>query len=168
MAITVSFFSNTSDNRCLTKNLTLINSCICDVYEPCDRLNPVLVLDGGTINGTDINGIISCNYCAIPEFGRWYFIENIVSERGKKVIIYCHVDVLETYREQIKECECIAARSSSNYNTYLEDQLLLSDSYSANRYWNIGDPIGVCDTPVMITIGRGANPDPPQPEAENN
>ena len=152
MAITVSFFSNTSDNRCLTKDLTLINSATCDVYEPCDRLNPVLVLDGGTISNEDVNGIVSCNYCAIPEFGRWYFIENIVSERGKKVVINCHVDVLETYRDQIKELNCIAARSSSNYNPYLTDSLRLANAYIENQYISIDD-LGKPDRVVLFTIG---------------
>lgn len=160
MGITVSFYSNTSDNRCLTKDLTLINSATCDVYEPCDRLNPVLTLDANTIDGTDVNGIVSCNYCAIPEFGRWYFIENIVSERGKKIEIYCHVDVLETYREQIKQCECIADRSSSNYNTYLSDDMRCINSYVENQYIDIGS-IGIPDCTVLFTIGPGeTRPDP--------
>ena len=153
MGITVSFFSNTSDNRCLTKDLTLINSCTCDVYEPCDRLNPILTLDGGTISNEDVNGIVSCNYCQIPEFGRSYFITNIVSERGKKVIINCHVDVLETYKDQIKECECIAARSSSNYNPYLTDSLRLANAYVENQYINIGN-LGKPTRAILFTLGK--------------
>ena len=159
MGITVSFYSNTSDNRCLTKNLTLINSAICNVYEPCDRLNPVLTLDGGTISNEDVNGIVSCNYCVIPEFGRSYFITNIISERGKKVIINCHVDVLETYKDQIKELNCIAARSSSNYNPYLTDAMRLANAYVENQYIKIDD-LGMPDRVVLFTIGS------PDEEAE--
>lgn len=82
MSITVSFYNNKSDNRYLTKNLNLLAENIqCSVYLPCDRLNPILILDKDTIP----NVLSLCNYCVIPEFSRKYFIESIQGAAGNKI-----------------------------------------------------------------------------------
>jgi hypothetical protein len=92
MAITVNFFENTSDNRCMDKVLIpLGRELSCDVYDEKDVLNPVLIIDK---NEFDIEHM---NYCTITEFGRNYFITDVVPTAAETLIISCHVDVLTTY-----------------------------------------------------------------------
>lgn len=149
MAITVSFYTNKSDNRCLTKVLEPTQNgqnLSCDVYNPCDRLNPILLIDRNKIN------LIDTNYCIIPEFGRRYFITNIVGGAGNRVEIHCHVDVLGTYNEDIRECPLIAARSTNNVNYYLSDENRIFNSYPLNQYINIGSSIGEPENLVIITV----------------
>lgn len=149
MSITVSFYRNNSDNRYLTKDLSLLAEDInCSVYMPCDRLNPVLILDKDTIQ----NVLTQCNYCTIQEFGRKYFITDISGAAGNKVELNCHVDVLGTYDEEIRECSAIAARSSNQANYYLQDDMRIFNTYTYNQYVDIGDDIGAPSQLVVITI----------------
>lgn len=134
MSITVSLGTNNSDERYLTKNITWTQKNVqCDVYEPVDRLNPQIILDKDKVDLTNVN------YMDIPEFGRKYFITNIVGEAGNKVSVYGHVDVLSTYDAQIRRCPLIAARSESHYNFYLQDERRLFNAYTWNQYITITD-----------------------------
>lgn len=149
MAITVSFYNNKSDNRYLTKNLNLlVENVQCSVYLPCDRLNPILILDKDTIP----NVLSLCNYCVIPEFSRKYFIESIQGAAGNKIQVNCHVDVLGTYDEEIRYCPLIAARSSNQPNYYLDDEMRIFDSRVINQYINIGTDIGAPSDIILITV----------------
>ena len=148
MSITVSFYRNNSDNRYLTKDLSLLAEDInCSVYMPCDRLNPVLILDKDTIQ----NVLTQCNYCTIQEFGRKYFIQSIQGVAGNKVQMACHVDVLGTYNEEIRECPVIAARSSNQANYYLQDDMRIFNTYTYNQYKFIGE-LGDPDKLIIITM----------------
>lgn len=149
MSITVSFYRNNSDNRYLTKDLSLLAEDInCSVYMPCDRLNPVLILDKDTVQ----NVLTQCNYCTIQEFGRKYFITDISGAAGNRVELNCHVDVLGTYDEEIRECPVVAARSSNQANYYLQDDMRIFNTYTYNQYVDIGNDIGAPSQLVVITI----------------
>lgn len=151
MSIRVSLGINRSDERYLTKDVFYTqNDILCDVYEPVDRLNPQIILDKDKVDLTNVN------YMDIPEFGRKYFITNIVGEAGNKVSIYGHVDVLSTYDSQIRNCPLIAARSTNQYNFYLHDDKRIYNTYIENQYLNIGNDIGKPDTLYLITLGTGA------------
>lgn len=149
MSITVSFYRNNSDNRYLTKDLSLLAEDInCSVYMPCDRLNPILILDKDTVQ----NVLTQCNYCTIQEFGRKYFITDISGAAGNKVELNCHVDVLGTYDEEIRECPVVAARSSNQANYYLQDDMRIFNTYTYNQYVDIGNDIGAPSQLIVITI----------------
>lgn len=162
MGFHIQLYQNKSDPRALTKNLVFLGSEIAvDIIYPTDRLCPNFVLDSSKVDLTKVN------YLVCPELGRYYFIDSVVGSPGKRQTICCHVDVLYTFKDQILELDVIAARSSSNYNTYLNDNLRLCNSYVSNIYRDIGD-LGPCDTPVLITVGYGGIlPDIPQGEQTN-
>ena len=146
MAILVSIGTNNSDERFLTKNIQWAHQNIsCDVYDPTDRINPVIILDKDQVD------LAGCNYMEIPEFGRKYFITNITSEAGNRTAIAGHVDVLSTYDAAIRNCDCIAARSSSDYNFYLQDNARLFNTYTYNQYIDIG-VLGEPDTICLFTL----------------
>lgn len=148
MSIRVSLGINRSDERYLTKDVFPVEDNIeCDVYEPVDRLNPQIILDKDRVDLTNIN------YMEIPEFGRKYFITNIVGEAGNKVSVYGHVDVLSTYDAQIRRCPLIAARSESHYNFYLQDERRLFNAYTWNQY------ITITDDQADISDGEFFEPD---------
>ena len=61
----------------------------------------------------------------IPEFGRYYYITNIVSVRTGLWAISGHVDVLYTYRNEIRSCGGIIYHRQNLYNLYLDDDKFL-------------------------------------------
>ena len=44
------------------------------------------------------------NYIWCDLFNRYYFIDDMEIQIGKKIIIHCSVDVLETYNFEIRQC----------------------------------------------------------------
>lgn len=150
MAITVNFFQNESDNRCMDKVLIPLGRELkCDVYDEKDVLNPILTIDK---NEFDIEHM---NYCIITEFGRNYFITDVVPTAAETLMISCHVDVLTTYQEDLRNCKLIAARSTNLPNYYLHDELRLFNSYALNQYIDIGSDIGEPEVLNLITVGKG-------------
>ncbi len=81
--------------------------------ENCDMLNPVIL-----INHT---GVPDYNFCHIPDFERYYFIAPPTNVGAVLWELHMHVDVLYTWRQGILTAPCIVAKSSSNYNLYLND-----------------------------------------------
>lgn len=53
------------------------------------------------------------NYCFIPEFNRYYYIDDITSVRTNLWRIDCSVDVLMTYQAQILALDVILQNSTS-------------------------------------------------------
>lgn len=133
MAHNIYFGSITKDNRYMTKDWTQGTPVSCDIYTPTDRINPVLIVDTSKVN------LENTNYCEIPDFGRQYFITSIVPQAGKLVHVMCHVDVLGTYDAEIRNCNCIAERSTSTYNTFLQDNARLFNTYTWNQYISLED-----------------------------
>lgn len=61
------------------------------------------------------------NYMYIPEFNRYYFIDNCRSIRTNLWEIDCKCDVLETYSASIKANSGIVLRQKNIRNKYLTD-----------------------------------------------
>lgn len=63
------------------------------------------------------------NYLYIPEFKRFYYINNIESVKTNLWKLYCHVDVLNTYRSQILAHQAIIDKQTyaSKSDLYLDD-----------------------------------------------
>lgn len=154
--ISVQFYNNLSDNRCMEKTLTPIGEpVLCDIYSLTDVIDPVLVVDMDKVD------ITNCNYCIIAGFNRNYFITSIVPTSAKSCEVTCHVDVLTTYKEDIRNCPLIAARSTNLPNYYLHDDLRIFNTYSINQYIDVkgGDvangDIGAPSTLILMTLGAG-------------
>lgn len=75
-----------------------------------------------------IQGIANrnCNYCYIPDFNRYYFINDITIENNQEFTISCKVDVLMSYKDEIKNLDVIVARNAKKWNLYLDDGTLKS------------------------------------------
>ena len=98
------------------------------------------------------------NYMYIPEFNRWYYIQNIEHLRDKLWKISAHVDVLYTWGGSIKKSKCILERSQniSNSNLYLNDGSFVMDS----RKYLLTMPFenGLDEEGELILICAGGSP----------
>lgn len=110
---------NTAPKNRLFRKLTGELTSTGTLKESCDVLNPIITM---AYNAYHVN----INYAYIADFGRYYFVENYVID-GDLVHIKLHVDVLYTYRNIIMNSQCIAARSSSNYNVNLVDNMIQAE-----------------------------------------
>ena len=108
--ITVNLYNNTDDKRVIDKSLTAIRTVNADVITPSSVIRPQLRLAW-------FAGAASCNYMYIPEFGRYYYISDIIADTGGAAIITGEVDVLMTYSAAIKQAPAVVVRSTSSTNT---------------------------------------------------
>lgn len=67
------------------------------------------------------SNIHTYNYMYIPEFERYYFIDDIVSVNNNKWEVSGHVDVLETYKNSILSQSAVIKRQQNKFNLYLND-----------------------------------------------
>lgn len=132
--MTIDLYSNVSDNRDINKNISLISSGISYTLkdEECSFEHPIIVLTSSKFNK-------DCNYAYIPEYGRYYFVADKRFVRGGRIELHLEVDVLYTYREQIKQCVGIVKRSNSQGNDYLPDEMLkVTSQIRTNVYQSSG------------------------------
>lgn len=70
------------------------------------------------------NYVLSANYAYIPDFNRYYFINDIISVRNNMWRINMYVDVLMSYKKQIKKLNAFVNRNEFQYDKYVKDDLI--------------------------------------------
>lgn len=106
---TLKLYKNSSENNDLDKNLSnenVVNGYSRDVV---DMLNPVIQLAGIEVN--------SYNYCYIVELQRYYYIENMTLATNGVYKLFMRIDVLMTYKEDIRESQGLITKNRE-YNPY--------------------------------------------------
>ena len=114
-----------------------------------DVLNPTISLH---ITDDLATKMLSCNYCYIDEFKRYFFI-NDIKVLGKVVELSLEVDVLETYRSEILTSECVynSRISVGDYNAVIGD--VESREVVTSTQSNVTLDDG--NTVLLATVGTG-------------
>ena len=109
-------YNNLSDKIVVDKNITQLGSTLNGTLrENCSVIDPIIKVEG--IVGSNLT---KCNYAYIEEFGRYYYVTNIVCV-GNLFELHMHVDVLMTYRRSIRSNSAVVSRQEKLYNLYLQD-----------------------------------------------
>lgn len=103
MAVSVTFYNNSDDERVLDKTLSSGTTVTAELYDATSVYAPRLVLAWSSY-------YTSYNYMYIAEFNRYYFITDVVAAPGGKAIISARCDVLMSFRTQINNLSAIAVR----------------------------------------------------------
>lgn len=114
----ITLYYNSSEDNKLSKSLTnelLVQGTLRD---RADLLNPDILM-----KGVDFT---IYNYAYIPAFNRYYFIKGYDIYRNDIYIVSMEVDVLQTFKDEIKNLPSILMESES----YGADEYL-----SSNRIW---------------------------------
>lgn len=93
------------------------------------------------------------NYAHIPEFNRYYFINDIISVGNNLWRISMHVDVLESFKNEILSQNCIIEKSTLGFDLYLPDENLITQVKTKTDIVNF--PNGLLDTGEFILITAG-------------
>lgn len=78
-----------------------------------------------TVQG-DIRGY---NYCYIPIFNRFYYVKDIQINGADVVTVPMEVDVLQSFKDEILECDAMIDRQEYEYNTYYNDSNIWCKQY---------------------------------------
>lgn len=124
----IQLLSISDDTRKINKTVNQITALLpCSVTEDSNSvLNPKMLLKWNS-------DYIGANYAYIPDFQRYYFIDDISLNTGGNCVISLSVDVLYTYSAQILQMTVTAARSSNKYNRYLNDNQQVTTNNPINQ-----------------------------------
>ena len=116
MAFTISLFKTTSENNRVVKTLTDEKQLSGELRNQTSVLNPSIRIESA-------DNISTYNYAYISEFGRYYYITDIVSVRTNCWLVSLRCDVLMSYKDQIKSIIGVVVRQEHNPNKLLSDRL---------------------------------------------
>ena len=100
MAFTISLFKTASENNRVVKVLTDEKQLSGELRNQTSVLNPTIRIESA-------DNIAGYNYCYISEFGRYYYITDIVSVRTNCWVISLRCDVLMSYKDEIQSMNVI-------------------------------------------------------------
>lgn len=148
----VILYRNSSENNVIGKSLAQIKSVEANLKNDVSVINPTFIL-----YYTD--NILQSNYCFIPKFNRYYFIDEIVPITGDRCVVKCRVDVLESFKEDIKSLTVILDKSQSIYksNKYLDDGSFVVENKDFNTIHNFPNGFNDEGTFILICAGGGGS-----------
>lgn len=115
MAFDVVLQRNNSEMNRVSKSVDNISTVSGILKEDTSIIDPIIKIECG------LSDVAGCNYISVPSFGRSYFVNNISSVRNGLVEVACHVDVLSSFANYIRNNTAIVKRQENNWNLYLND-----------------------------------------------
>lgn len=106
-------YTVSDDKRVISKTLGTGVTVQCHVYDGCDIVQPRILIDYDS-------SLTTCNYMYIDDFHRYYYIDNIRFDAGQRMILEVSVDVLYTYKDEIKAIMATCVR-----NEYAPEALIV-------------------------------------------
>ena len=121
MTFTITFYKMTCEKNRVDKtnyisNYVQYDECL--LKENTSLINPSVNI---RLRTSQMTQIFEYNYCYIDSFKRYYFVKNISTLYNGMFSIDLELDVLMTYKEQIKSNTAIVARNEFDYNSYVVD-----------------------------------------------
>lgn len=136
-----------SPNNYITKTLYNQIELTGSLRAESSIINPIIMIEYGNLS--------KYNYMYIPDFKRFYYIQNIVSIRTNLWRLECHVDVLNTYRSEILEHQAIIQKQSNNNisNMYFDDGDFIVENKQYIHIHNFPDGLDETGEYILITAG---------------
>lgn len=112
--IEITLYKTTSKNNEITKDLENGINLQGTLKEATSILNPVITIKTN-------NNILSCNYCYIPLFSRYYYITDIIVDHAY-MTLNLRVDVLMSFKADILASTQIISRQENAFNLDIIDE----------------------------------------------
>ena len=146
----LTLYYNSSERKVIGKTLQSIGNVTGVLKGDASIMNPVFILE------SDNNYLSGVNYLYWQEGGRYYYIDDIQMLTGGRMVFYCSVDVLQTFRNEIKAQTAIIDKQESplQTNLYLNDGSFVDTEQTFNEIKNF--QYGFNETGEFILINAGA------------
>lgn len=140
----IKLYNTKSENNTINKTLENETSFTIRFKGVADIKNPVVILNSSTF--------LNFNYAYIPDFKRYYFIENIEIQPNNIYTLKLTVDVLESFKTDILNSNGFISRQTeinNYYNTEYESEIKKQvDIYKSNVTIDLN-----AKTKILVTIG---------------
>lgn len=142
----ITLYVNHSEKNKIDKNLTNDFSLSGSLRDATNIVNPVILIE--------INEISNYNYCYISDFKRYYFITDITVIRTGLFAISLMVDVLESFKTDIKNLSVILLNTQNvGLNNYLPSQVFRNNVKSKTDIINFPSGLNNSGEFILITAG---------------
>ncbi len=146
----LTLYYNSSERKVIGKSLQNLGTVTGILKGDASITSPVFILqsDNDYLSGT--------NYLYWQETGRYYYIDDIELMTGGRMAFYCSVDVLESFKTQIKAQTAIVDKQESinETNLYLNDGSFIDTEQTFNEIKNF--QTGFNEVGEFILINAGA------------
>lgn len=150
MSFTIKLYTNESPENFFTKTTTQVGADLTgDLREGSSIITPGIRIALDSVPA-------DVNYMYVQDWGRYYFIDDIVSVRAGIWELSGRVDVLGSFGTQIKTCSGIVHRAESDqaYNVYLDDGSFRS--YANPEIRTLAFPTGFSTWSYLFAVSGGA------------
>ena len=150
----LTLYYNSSERKVVGKSLNNLGDATGVIKGDCSIMTPTFILDYDPASGTHY--LTDVNYLYWSEAGRYYFVDDIQVLTGKRIMLICSVDVLQTYQVGIKQQIAIIDKQENRNETnlYLSDGSFVSTEQTFNEVKNF--QTGFNETGEFILINAGA------------
>lgn len=107
--------SSTDEKNKINKSYTFRFDFPGYIKEPSSIINPTILVEA------NLEVLAGCNYCYIPEFKRYYYINNIVSATNDTCTLNLHVDVLMSFKDALNNCKGYVERNEDIVSVMIQD-----------------------------------------------
>ena len=145
----IKLYKNSSEPERVTKSLSGSITLSGTVRGETNIINPEILIEGSPDDFPS-----DYNYAYIPEFERYYYINEVTAYRNNVTLLFMHVDVLMSFKDDILSNEAIVDKQALAGNMYLNDGSWVHESrefYTIKSFQN-----GFNDDGEYILITAGA------------
>ena len=138
---------NSSDNRCINKNIIDGEVISGTLRTSTSIISPVITFES--------NSPLRYNYAYIAEFRRYYYIKNVTSARNNLWEVQFEIDPLMSFKADICALKVVVDKQSneSNGDEYIDDSSLVTDNLMFNTVYNLPDGFNNNGEYILITAG---------------
>lgn len=151
MSFPIVLYTNNSAANVVDKNISEVVTLTGVLRNGSSITDPVISVE---ISGDSFptNGV---NYLYIALFGRYYYVTNIISVNNTLWEIHCHVDVLMSFKDGIRNQTAIVARQEIEYNLMLDDGIFMcyQDPLIQTKLFSVAGPF---ETQEFVLIVAGS------------
>ena len=147
--LTLQVLKTSTDKKYLSKSVNEIVEKKCRLKEGSSIVNPIVILKKLSDSHTR-----QFNYAYIREWGRYYFVNDIVEMPAEQIQVSLHVDVLNTYKDNIRSLTTLIERQENVYSPYFVDEEMLVRITRFREKKNIG-VIGGNVAYYYLTVNNG-------------
>ena len=135
-------YNSSNQPNVINKSIIPVRTVNITMRESLDEKSPVLLLHNDTIAGA--------NYCYMPTFKRYYFLDRVTRVNSHLVKVYLTSDLLMTYKDEILKHNVLITATSKP--SYLSSSLPTTDKIESDQYTSdFTLPDG--KTMILTTIG---------------
>ena len=113
--VNMTLYKNISNDNVVDKSIQVIGTLEGNMRDEISVLYPTFTVDTTSID------ITLANYVYVENFKRYYYITSMECVRTNLWRIHLRVDVLMSYKDKIKNINCVVGRSASEYFANIPD-----------------------------------------------